>query len=298
LLRVTIAPCQVAASVHNLKNESLEVLINPQGAELSSLKFNAQEYLWQGDARYWGGRAPILFPIVGALKDGHMSHNDKQYAMPRHGLARRSRFTLLSQSDNAVTLVLKADSESLQQYPWNFELQVTFALNHSNLTIHYDVLNNDSSDMLFTIGSHPAFALAVDKPSDLESYCVQVEQEESLKRYKLDDAGLLQRTHEAFNSNKIQLSQTLFNEDALVFRDISAGAVSLKHNNKTVLTVDSGGAPHLGIWSKPGAAFVCIEPWLGTSDFKDSDGVFKNKDDLQNLSPGQTFRHSVGVSFP
>lgn len=286
--------------MYKIHHNSLEAHINPAGAELSSLKFRGQEYLWQGDERYWSGRAPILFPIVGALKSGRMSYDGNQYAMPRHGLARHSDFELLSRSEDTLTLVLRADTSSLQVYPWNFELQVTFTLNDNGLDIQYDVQNNDSDNMLFTIGSHPAFALHIDAPSDLEDYTVHIDQKEPLKRYKLDEDGLLEKEHQIFvaENNIIQLNQTVFNEDALVFRDVNANTIRLQHHGQTVLTVDTGKAPHLGIWSKPGAAFVCIEPWLGTSDFEDSNGCFENKEDLQSLSAGQTFSHKIAVAFP
>lgn len=285
--------------MHTIKHKNFVAQINPVGAELSSLKFRQQEYLWQGDERYWGGRAPILFPIVGALKNGQMSYKGSRYTMPRHGLARRSVFELLHQSDDTITLVLSADTDSLQQYPWNFVLQVTFTLTDNGLVIQYDILNNDNSNMLFTIGSHPAFALSVNAPADLEAYTVHIEQNEPLSLYQLNEEGLLDRDCKSFAlDNIIQLNQTVFNEDALVFRDVKANTISLQRDGQRVLSVDTGGAPHLGVWAKPGAAFVCIEPWLGTSDFTDSNGQFESKEDLQSLPAGESFSHRIGVSFP
>ena len=280
-----------------IKHKQLEALINPNGAELSSLKLHDQEFLWQGDKRYWSGRAPILFPIVGALKDGSMNYRGKRYAMPRHGLARRSNFTPSVQSDNSITMVLKADEQSALQYPWNFELAARFSLSDSVLDIQYEVCNKDKDTMLFTIGSHPAFALELDGSHKLEDYAVQVDQSTPLRRYSLTDDGLLNPQAQSFDApdNTIVLNNTLFDDDALVFRDISAETIRLCRFGQPVLSIDTNGAPHLGIWSKPGAAFVCIEPWLGTSDFTDSDGNFENKTDLQSLQPNQTFNHSIRI---
>ncbi len=273
-----------------------QATINPVGAELSSLKVNQTEHLWHGDEKYWSGRAPVLFPIVGALKNDHMIYQGLRYEMPRHGIARRATFDCIAHSTSAVSLRLQSDEKSLQQYPWQFELRVHFCLNESGLDISYEVINNDEKPMLFTLGSHPAFALNCKNPTELSEYTVAVDQTEPLECYKLDSAGLLATTAEPHNS-VFSLSETIFNDDALVFRNIAARSISLHYKDNAVLTVDTDGAPHLGIWSKPGAPFVCIEPWLGTSDFIDSDNQFENKPDLSTLASGETYHHRIGVTF-
>ncbi len=283
--------------MHTINHKHLEATINPVGAELSSLKINDVEYLWHGDEKYWSGRAPILFPIVGALKDGRMSYQGTTYEMAKHGIARHARFDCVTISSNSVSMRLQSGSVSLQQYPWNFELLVHFTLNDSGMDIRYEVVNKDEKPMLFTIGSHPAFALNINDPTELANYTITIEQSEPLQRYSLNDSGLLGTTAES-HGNVIPLSETIFNDDALVFRDIKAKSIKLSNNGQTMLTVNTGGAPHLGIWSKPKAPFVCIEPWLGTCDFTDSDNQFGNKPDLKTLAPSQTYEHSIGIVFP
>lgn len=283
--------------MHTISHKHLEATINPVGAELSSLKVSDVEYLWNGDARFWSGRAPILFPIVGELKDGRMRYQGETYEMARHGFARKATFDDEASSSNAVSMRLQSDSETLRQYPWNFELLVHFTLNDSGMDIRYEVINKDEKPMLFTIGSHPAFALNINDPSELANYTITVEQSEPLDLYSLNDAGLLSTTSRPHDT-VIPLSDTIFNDDALVFRDITATSVKLSHHGQTMLTVNTGGAPHLGIWSKPRAPYVCIEPWLGTCDFVDSDNRFENKPDLKTLAPGQTFEHGIGIIFP
>lgn len=283
-----------------IKHHSLEASINPIGAELSSLRNDGSELIWHGDASFWNGRAPILFPIVGALKDGKMTHNGQAYEMPRHGIARRATFKCIERTDATLCMSLKADDTTLAVYPWQFELQVNFSLSDSGIEICYVVLNHDENDLLFTIGSHPAFALKIDNNHQFEDYAIGFNKAESFASYALDDAGLLatQATPFETQDKSIVLSKDIFNQDALVLRDINSNRINLQCKGKTLLSVNTGGAPHLGLWSKPGAPFVCIEPWLGTSDFIDSNGEFASKPDLASLKPGDSFSHAIEINLP
>lgn len=286
--------------MYKLNNDALEATVNPIGAELSSLIRDSAELIWHGDSQYWSGRAPILFPIVGALKDGRMTHLGQQYNMPRHGIARRAKFDCIDHSDAQLVMSLKADESSMQIYPWDFELQVCFTLNESTLDIAYSVINHDTSQMLFTIGSHPAFALKIDAANQFNDYAIAFDQQEDFSIYPLTRDGLLEMNtrHVETVDNKIILSENIFDDDALVLRDINSTHISLQRGGKTQLTVDTGGAPHLGIWSKPGAPFVCIEPWLGTSDFVDASGEFAAKPDIKSIAPGATFKHAIKITLP
>ena len=289
--------------MHKIKYKHLTAAINPIGAELSSLAASDNEFLWHGDEQFWTGRAPILFPIVGALKDGAMNYRGNRYELPRHGIARHSAFETIDCSDSGIALQLKADEQSVKYYPWNFELQVHFTLSDIGLEIRYDVFNHDDSEMLFTIGSHPAFALEINKQYNFRDYEISFDQPESFEIYRLNEVGLLdtkpQPLDHSGNSSApgaLRLCEEIFNDDALVFRDINSRRISLQRNGEVLLSVDTGGAPHLGIWAKPGAPFVCIEPWLGTSDFIDSSGAFEEKPDLQKLAPNQKYSHGIAIS--
>lgn len=283
--------------MHSIKHKNTTATINPVGAELSSLLKNGNEFLWQGDEQYWTGRAPILFPIVGALKDSQTTINNKTFQMPRHGLARHATFECIKQTDNAITMKLVADANTLSLYPWNFELTVRFLLHDNGLDIRYAVKNNDNNPMLFTIGSHPAFSLDLNSSTSLSDYEIQFNKNETLQQHVLNTDGLLELPTKPYPApnNIIKLSDTIFDDDALVFRNINSDSISLRCKQQTVLTIDTGGAPHLGLWAKPNAPFVCIEPWLGTSDFTDSDGRFENKSDLTSLLPDDTFSHGIGI---
>lgn len=289
-------------SLFSIKHNQLTAIINPLGAELSSFESNSREYLWQGDKNIWSGRAPILFPIVGSLINNQMSYRGKVYSMARHGIARKEKFSCIEQTNSKLLMSLRSDAKLLKMYPWDFELTVHFSLSNDTLSITYEVTNHDSDTMIFTLGSHPAFILpATGSNSEellLDDYDIQFDQHETLRRVMLDDAGLLSVDSQAFKleNNAISLSETIFEQDALVFKNIESEKLTLRCKHQPRLVVDTGGAPHLGIWAKPGARFVCIEPWYGTSDYSDSDGNFINKPDMLSLPPGEIFRHTIRIT--
>lgn len=287
----------------SIKHDQLTANINPLGAELSSLQSQGQEYLWQGDEKIWSGRAPILFPIVGTLANDRMNYRGKTYQMPRHGIAREAIFNCIDQTESKITMLLRSDTQLLQMYPWNFSLTVHFSLNSDTLSITYEVMNLDSDTMIFTLGSHPAFNLpltdSTSKELSISDFDILFNSPENLQRILLNDAGLLATDSCAFEleNNAIKLSDTLFNQDALVFKNIESNQIVLRNNQEPRLSVSTGGAPHLGIWAKPGARYVCIEPWYGISDYSDSDGNFENKPDMLSLQPKETFSHTICVTI-
>jgi galactose mutarotase-like enzyme len=273
--------------LYTIHFEGTSASISSTGAELQSLSGeDGQEVIWQGDPDIWSGRAPILFPIVGALKDNQYSYGGNHYQLPRHGFARRAEFTCIEQTNDSVALHLPADSGSLQVYPWQFELTVRFSVQDGRLLVRYSVANRDTGAMIFTIGSHPAFALQ-HAPSE---YAIQFSETETLERFPLTADGLLLPGVDYLQqSDSIALTETIFDDDALVFKDIRSQTISLCHGDKPVISVDTGGAPHLGIWAKPAARFVCIEPWFGFSDEADGGGAIEKKPAMQSLAAGEQF---------
>jgi len=255
---------------------------------------SGEEYLWQGDPDVWSGRAPILFPVVGSLKNDTMRIAGRDYQMARHGLARKAEFSLDEQSDTACTFRWLSDIETRKNYPWQFELRVRFSLDANLLTIGYEVTNEDSEEMIFTLGSHPAFAL----PDKVDDYSIRFSEVENPERFMLDSDGLLAVNSNPFNTGqRVQLNDQLFNDDALVFKNVKSREIALFHNEERRLTLTTGGAPHLGIWAKPAAQFVCIEPWFGYSDAPDSNGLFEEKPSMLRLKPNKTWAHHLTISI-
>lgn len=253
------------------------------------------ERLWQGDPTVWAGRAPILFPIVGALKNNQYLYQGKSYTLPRHGIARHAEFACIEHTTDRVTLRLTADADSLSVYPWQFELTVSFSMQQTKLLVQYAVTNQDTKPMFFTIGSHPAFAL--DRPPS--EYYIEFSEAETLQRFPLTTDGLLTSGVDYLQDcDRLGLSDTLFDDDALIFKNIQSRSISLYHQDTPIVTVDTGGAPHLGLWAKPAARFVCIEPWFGFSDDADSPtGTLEDKPEMKQLATGELFNYEWNISL-
>lgn len=258
--------------------------------------------MWSGDAAVWSGRAPILFPIVGELRHGEMQAYGKSWPLNRHGFVRKRHFQCEKRAENQLVCTVESDDETLLSYPWRFRLTVIFTLNGSELVIDYRVENTDTETLLFNLGSHPAFSLPL-AGAKLEDYQIRFNQVESLQRYGLKD-NLLQRETEPFNlkQNTLKITRTLFDRDALVFMNINSTELSLEYcptgSNTPAkrVVVNTGGAPHLGIWAKPAAPYVCIEPWWGYADFTDASGEFSEKSSVQSLDAGDTFEHRLIIT--
>ena len=252
--------------MHSLQNEFLNIGVKPLGAELCSIR-NAEgaEYVWQADPAVWGRHAPVLFPMVGKLRDGRYELNGKTYEMTPHGFARDKEFNLTEQNDNSLVYQLLPTAETRACYPCEFDLQITYRLIENALSIGYAVHNTDSSPMPFSIGAHPAFNLH----GPIDECFLEFEKSETLNTCLLGQKGLLSTETAPVlkNSQLLPLSKTLFNRDALIFLDAKSKKITLgAKNSPRRLTVEFAGFPELGIWSKPGAPFVCIEPWFGTAD--------------------------------
>lgn len=271
----------------------LEIECSKHGAELTSLKFNGVECIHQGNSvidengkPYWGRHAPILFPIVGKLKDNKTKINGKIYEMTQHGFARDMDFEELEKNSKYV---LKSNPETLKKFPFKFELYVEYKINQNELTTKYTVINKDNKDMIFGLGGHPAFVCNYSS----ENYELVFEnKEDKIEFYKLCD-GLINRNpiDSILEDNRIQLTKDIFNEDAIIMKNINSNKISLidKTNNKQVLEFDFEGFPYLAIWSKKGAPFVCIEPWQNHTDNINSDGIFDNKPNILKLKPNEKF---------
>ncbi len=285
--------------MQTLETKHLTCRVNSYGAELQSLLVNARsdELIWQGDPDVWSGRAPILFPIVGALKHPESRHPKGPVALSKHGFARKLPFQVIDEGKTFARYSLQSNEATLSQYPWQFELIVHFELLADRLAIRYQVHNRDNCDMLFNLGSHPAFRLPL-HDSTLSDYSIGFERTEQLSVYSVNEHGLLGPLPTAYPiaDGRIELSEHIFDHDALVFKDIQSTRISLSHRRTgTRLCVATGGAPHLGLWAKPGAQFVCIEPWWGHADFSDANVQFAEKPSIQTLAANQSFSTEIEI---
>lgn len=266
-----------------LTNGNLTAKIDTRGAHLRSLTKNGRELLWQGDDVNWEGTAPVLFPICSNLKNGVYNYNGKQYSMPSHGFANDMFFSAKLLSASSACFTACHTDKTLEMYPFEFELEITFALEQNSLVTTYKVTNPSDSDMYFSIGSHEGYNC----PEGIENYEVRFNKTESF------DACVLEGNILGYNKEKIlpdgnciALKPDYFTVDAIILEHIKSDEVSLV--NKTTgdtITVTVGDFPNLLIWAVPGAPFVCLEPWYGFPDFVDTDGDFTKKHSIIKLAP-------------
>jgi len=282
-------------AIHRLENELLSVGIKSIGAELCSIvnDLNGKEYIWQGDPAYWASHAPILFPIIGALKDDTYFFEGKEYHLPKHGFFRNSEAVILKrQEKDHLVFSLKYSEETLKIYPFKFEFEISFTLKEKTLEVKHEVFNLDEKPIYFSVGGHPAFNAPLFPGETYQDYYLEFDQNMELNTAVLSRDGLISNKSETTlkDENKIHLRNDLFDKDALIFEAIPSKNVSLisEHSGK-ILTVEYSDFENLGIWAKPNAPYVCIEPWLGIADFENTDQDLKNKIGINKLMPSQIF---------
>jgi galactose mutarotase-like enzyme len=264
-----------------ISNSNLTAQINHFGAELFSLQNQKnKEYIWKGNPIFWGKHSPILFPIVGTLKNNSFHYEGKKYHLSRHGFARDMEFTISQKTENRAVFSLISSEESRKVYPFDFELQVIYTLDENKLIIAHNVINNNNCIMPFSIGAHPAFAL----PKPFEDYSLAFEQAETLTSYQLEN-DLLSDTTEIIEmkDNEVPLTYSLFEKDALIFKELESKNITILENKSPLLRVQFDNFLNLGLWTKCNAPFLCIEPWLGYSDTIHSSGNIMEKEGIQLL---------------
>ena len=285
-----------------LQNNDLRVRINPSGAELRSVitRSNKLEYMWSGDPDYWGKTSPVLFPIVGALKDGMYEFEGVQYNLPRHGFARDNLFDVVAARDDEVALVLESKGHFLEVYPFEFALAITYSISDLTLTVSYEVANRGKQDMYFSLGAHPAFAVPIVPGTRYEDHYLLFRSKELVSRWPITPAGLISSSPIPFltQSNRVDLTHALFEDDAVVLKDLQSNVVSLRCNaHPHGLDFHYKGFPYLGIWSAKDANFVCIEPWCGIADADTHDGHLIQKEGIERLAGQASWSRSWSVTF-
>jgi len=263
-----------------LNNEYYNITVNSHGAELQSIYSNKDniELLWQADKSFWPRHAPILFPIVGRLRNDTMFHQGKSYKMTQHGFARDKAFELYSHSEEILQFRLQSNETTLGSFPFDFELLIDYALLGATLRTVYTIRNSTDKDLPASIGGHPAFNWPLNPSISKDAHFIEFDREETHPIRQLKD-GLIR--HETLSSpvinKKLALSDELFLHDALIFDQINSQKVYYRAGDKQSLCVSFEDFPNFGIWTKPGAGFVCLEPWYGFSDSTEGENEFVDK---------------------
>jgi len=292
--------------IHKIESDALVVTASEKGAELQSIKAkdDGMEYLWQGEAPFWPGRAPILFPIVGGLKGGSYRHDDVAYTMPNHGFARASNFRCVEATANCLVFELVASPQTKACYPFDFNLHVIYTLQAASLHVEYLVTNFDKQDMLFSIGGHEGYRCPREVGETFEDYYLEFYPgDHEFISSSLTTDGLLAGGGFAVDmpGGRLPLDYKPFrNIDTYIFEDIKSKRVALKSKKSPSYVEVAFDAPHLGIWTQTNpddAPFLCIEPWHGLPDADGTDGLLAAKKDIVRLAAGDSrpFCHTISI---
>jgi len=288
--------------IHSIESDLLSVQINQKGAELHSIfsKKTSTEYLWQGDPAIWSQRAPVLFPIVGRLKDGKYIYNEKTYKMPPHGFVAEAPFATIGPQGNTIAFVYENTAEIQKIYPFEFSLKVAFTLIGNMLETTYQVTNKTDGPIYFSFGSHEGYRCPRSEGETFEDYYLEFDCDADYSSHTVSPNGLLTEPIYPVIENQriLPLRYDLFDNDSLVFANVPSKRVVLASKKSSArVEVSYGDCPNLVLWTQAGAPYICIEPWYGLPDFENSDGQFMNKPGIVSLEKGGLFswKHTIKI---
>lgn len=286
---------------YHLENQHLKIAVALKGAELKSVvkKATQQEIVWQGNPDFWAKSSPVLFPIVGTLKNERYSYEAKEYQLPRHGFARDYHFVAKEPTDSQLIFSLEATEETLKVYPFLFKLQIIYTLKDHCLEVAYTVENVSATDFLyFSLGAHPAFKVG-EIATAFNNYSLHFNKDTELKANNLKD-GLLTTAKQnvVLKDQKLQLDYKLFENDALVLLNMKSDKITLlNENDVSVLEFSFANFPYFGLWTIKDSGFLCLEPWAGFSDFETHNQQLENKAGINILQPKETWSAWWSVCF-
>lgn len=272
--------------------------ISTLGAELKSVRSTkGTEFMWQADADIWPRTAPVLFPVVGKVKNDVLKVNGVSYGIGQHGFARDKNFKVIEEDDNHVKLQLIYDDETLKQFPFDFKLTLSYTWVNEELVCSYEVENAGAVPMYFSIGAHPGFNVP---EGHFDTYYLQFEKAETSERYLLDGGLFNNKTEPVLNNSTVlPLSVGLFDKDAIVFKQLRSSWIELKHRTSLYsVKMKFDGFPCFGIWAKKGTQrFICLEPWFGHADVVEGHEDVSEKEGILALDPHKIFIAQYGLAF-
>ena len=287
-----------------IQNSTLKISVTKIGAELCSLfsKTTKTEFMWQANPSIWGSHAPVLFPIIGCLKDGAFLFEGNAYSVPKHGFIRNNA-TLESKivGENCIEFRSIYKEESLKNYPFNYEFIVRYLLQEDGVKVEYTIINHDTQNpMFFSLGGHPGFNCPFFENEEYEDYYIEFEVPETDETWLVSKEGLIENESISYlkDAKTLPLHSEIFANDALIFKNLKSKVVTLKSKNHSVaLTMDISEFEYLGLWAKPNAPFICIEPWLGISDEVNTSQEFTQKEGIQVLEAGASKANSYEITL-
>ena len=284
-----------------IQNNRLRASFKELGAELVSLidLGTGKDIIWNGNPDFWSGQSPVLFPTVGTLKNDEYIFRGKTYTLPRHGFARRRAFDIKATSATEVIFELRSDADSLKIYPFHFCLEIRYTLDDNKLSVYYKVKNCSETEMYFSLGAHPGFAIDTEDGLKYNDHEIVFPDDEKLEAHPLIDNLISSPTKVIeLPDHTLPLSYELFSKDALVMTTMKSKKLTLRnHKNKHKLVFSFSGFPYFGIWAAKNADFVCLEPWQGIADLQDHNQELAEKFGILKLEKEEDWKANWAVEI-
>ena len=282
--------------METLSNSILTVQIAEHGAELQSIKKDGKEYLWQGDAKFWGRRSPVLFPIVGRVWNNKYRHAGNTYEIGQHGFARDMDFKLTYKEDKVAGYWLESTPDTLGKFPFPFRLLVGYLLEENKITVKWRVENLGAMDMYFQIGAHPAFYFPEFDAATKDRGFFVFDRKSDLEYIMPTEKGCVSPERHVLKLNKeglMPIDIHTFDCDTYIFDNKQLKKITLLDKKKKPHISLEFNSPLVALWSPtkthPDCPFVCIEPWYGRCDSVGYSGELKDREWIQKLEPKETF---------
>lgn len=288
--------------IYILNNGFLNVAVDTGGAQLREISVaDGTQFLWKGDSRYWSDSAPVLFPYIARLYDGKYTYGGKTYEMGIHGFAAQSEFRLENINSNSVTMVLDDNQITLAQYPFHFNLSITYAICDTTLSVAYAIENRDEKMMPFAIGGHPGFNVPFCEGTTFDDYSLTFSEECTPDRIGFTEDLFLSGENKPYPlqaKKMIHLCHDLFNDDAIVLQNMAKSVTLSSSKSGKKVTVSYPDMPYLGIWHIPSrdAPYVCIEPWTSLPSRQGIVEELTCKSDMITLNPGEKYHVDWSIS--
>jgi galactose mutarotase-like enzyme len=276
--------------MYPIASDHLQASVKPHGAELCRLQAGGADLLWDGDPVFWARQSPVLFPVVGAPKNGLLLHQGTSYPMPRHGFARDRDFRMVRLTGHSCSFRLQDDPATRAMYPFPFRLDVSYTITGPELRVQYDLHNPGPAILPASFGAHPGFRWPLVPGQPKGAHWLEFEKPEGDLVPDVTVDGLLggRSRPSPLEGRQLPLTEALFSEDALIFRPVQSRAVRYSAPGAPVLELAWDGFEQLGVWSRPGAGFLCLEPWRGYASPESFDGEFLDKPGIFLVAPGAT----------
>lgn len=283
--------------LYTIESEGLKVSVDDLGGQLMSVQSkDGHEYLWQGDPKYWTGRAYNLFPIIGRMYEGKYTYAGKTYEMPPHGVVRKAVLKVKKKTEDTVSFTYSENESTLGVYPFKFLYEVSFSVKGNQLSVTTSVKNTDDKTIHFGVGGHPGFFVPMEEGLSFEDYYIQFENAGEVRECVMSSDVLFTGKTPAYplNGKKLRLAHSLFPVDALVLLGTGGVATIQSDKGKRKVTMSYPDMPYMGIWHKPGtdAPYVCLEPWSMLPASVNGLDDFETKADMTHLPVGKTYENT------